>query len=112
MPDRIGWRHAARISDSSPSSATDRPGFGAQRNPVGASDLPRRGRAGTPGPGQASTRGRSMKRLYLAIAALVPVWSVSMAFFATSAYNDDWTWAIIGVVALVVFAGLGGLLMP
>jgi hypothetical protein len=53
-----------------------------------------------------------MKRLYAAIAVLVPVWSVSMAFFAASAYNDNWTLSIVGLVALVVFFGLGGLLMP
>jgi hypothetical protein len=53
-----------------------------------------------------------MKRFYAAITTLIVVWSVSMGFFALAAWDDDWTWAIVGVVALVVFAGLGGLLMP
>jgi hypothetical protein len=53
-----------------------------------------------------------MNRLYATIAMLVLFWSVAMSFFALSAYKDDWTWSIVGVIALVFFAGLGGLSMP
>jgi hypothetical protein len=53
-----------------------------------------------------------MKRLYAAVTTLVVVWSVAMSFFALSAYDDDWVWAVVGVLILVAFAGLGGLLVP
>ena len=53
-----------------------------------------------------------MKRLYAAVTALITIWTVSMLFFAVAAYRDDWTWSIIGVAALLMFAGLGGLLIP
>jgi hypothetical protein len=53
-----------------------------------------------------------MRRLSLTIVVLIVVWSVSMSFFALSAYEDDWTWALVGAGALIVFVALGGLLVP
>ncbi len=53
-----------------------------------------------------------MHRLMLALTGLVLVWSVSMSFFALAAYDDDGVWAIVGVLALLAFVALGGLLVP
>lgn len=53
-----------------------------------------------------------MSKLYGAAAALVLVWSVSMSFFALSAYSADWVWGVVGGGVLVVFLAAGGALIP
>lgn len=53
-----------------------------------------------------------MSRLYGAVASLILVWSISMSFFALSAYLGDWVWAVVGAGFFFVFVALGGLLIP
>ncbi len=53
-----------------------------------------------------------MGKLYSALAVLVLVFSAAMSFVTLGVHSLTWWWSVIGVGILVVFAGLGGLLVP
>ncbi len=53
-----------------------------------------------------------MGKLYGSLAVLVLVFSAAMSFITLGVYDLTWWWSVIGVAILVVFAALGGLLIP
>ncbi|HEX3946202.1 MAG TPA: hypothetical protein VHW47_00790 [Acidimicrobiales bacterium] len=53
-----------------------------------------------------------MGKLYGSLAVLVLVFSTAMSFVTLGVYDLTWWWSVIGVAILVVFAALGGLLVP
>jgi hypothetical protein len=53
-----------------------------------------------------------MGRLYSSMFVLLVVFSAAMSFIADGVYAGVWWVSVIGVGILVVFAGLGGLLVP
>jgi hypothetical protein len=53
-----------------------------------------------------------MGRLYNSLFVLVVVFSAAMSFVALGVYASQWWWSVIGIGILVMFAALGGLLVP
>lgn len=53
-----------------------------------------------------------MGRLYNSLFVLLLVFSTAMSFVTLGVYASQWWWSVIGVGVLVVFAALGGLLVP
>lgn len=53
-----------------------------------------------------------MGRLVWRLALLFLVFSTAMSFVTLGVYSLTWYWSVVGVGILVVFAALGGLLVP
>jgi hypothetical protein len=51
-------------------------------------------------------------KLYGSLAVLVLVFSAAMCFITLGVHDLTWWWSVIGVGILLVFAALGGLLVP
>jgi hypothetical protein len=51
-------------------------------------------------------------RLYNSLFVLLLVFSAAMSFVTLGVYASQWWWTVVGVGILVVFAGLGGALVP
>jgi len=62
--------------------------------------------------GRSDRRGQDMGRLAWRLAVLFLVFSTSMSFITLGVYSLTWYWSVVGVGILVVFAALGGLLVP
>jgi len=55
---------------------------------------------------------RPIQTLAARLAVLVVVFAASMSFISLGVYNLQWGWSLVGVGILVVFVGLGGVLVP
>lgn len=53
-----------------------------------------------------------MGRLYNSLFILLLVFSAAMSFLTLGVYASQWWWSVAGVGILLVFAGLGGVLVP
>lgn len=53
-----------------------------------------------------------MGRLYNSLLVLLVVFSAAMSFVALGVYASQWWWSVVGIGILLVFAALGGLLVP
>jgi hypothetical protein len=51
-------------------------------------------------------------RLYNSLFVLLLVFSTAMSFVTLGVYASQWWWSVVGVGILLVFAGLGGVLVP